>query len=150
MDVELNEAQEILEAMLKYMSEKKPGKISSFVVVDGTATPVCLVRIDGAPPLTVRMCGNKAYTAIEWGRDTKEVREGLFRGLAPTGEPVRDIAWFGDPRYTPIWGGVLLKNKDGRIVGAIGASGLAFDEDEELAQVGAKCWQDILMRRGKK
>jgi uncharacterized protein GlcG (DUF336 family) len=150
MDVKLREAQEILDVMLKYMSGKKQGRPSAFVVVDGTASRVCLARIDGSPSLSVRMCENKAYTAIDWGRDTKEVRETLFRGLAPAGEPVRDIAWFGDPRYAPIWGGVLLKNKDGRIVGAIGTSGLTMEEDEELAQVGAKCWQDILMRRGGK
>lgn len=148
MDVTLKEAQEIIDSMLQYMDEKKPGKISSFAVVDGAAIPVFLVRIDGSPPLTVRMCNNKAYTAIDWGRDTKVVREKRFRGLAPSGEPVRDIAWFGEPRHVPIWGGVLLKDEEGEVCGAIGTSGLTMEEDEELAQVGLKYWQDILKRRG--
>ena len=55
-----------------------------------------------------------------------------------------DIAWFGDARYTPIPGGVVIKAKDGSILGAIGTSGRparAPRGDEELARIGAKAVQ---------
>ena len=135
MEMTLLAGKEILEAMFKFASETKPGRASSFAVVDRAGVLVAFMRMDGAAPLTARMAINKAYTAIDWGRDTKVVRETFF-----TGEAKRDVAWFGEPRHAPIPGGVLLKAKEGTIVGAVGSSGRTADEDEELAQVGAKAW----------
>lgn len=138
MGIKLREAKELLEVMLKFASETKPGRPSSFAVVDAAGVLIAFVRMDGASPLTTRMAINKAYTAIDWGRDTREVREVFF-----TGEAKRDIAWFGEPRHAPIPGGVLLRTKEHTIVGAVGSSGRTAEEDEELAQVGAKAWNEL-------
>jgi glc operon protein GlcG len=138
MGITLQAAKEILEAMVKFASETKPGRPSSFAVVDRAGVLIAFMRMDGASPLTTRMAINKGYTAIDWGRDTKAVRETFF-----TGEAKRDVAWFGDPRHAPIPGGVLLRIKDNSIVGAVGSSGRTAEEDEELAQVGAKVWSNV-------
>jgi len=138
MRITLQQAKEIVEEVIRFATETKPGRPSSFAVVDGAGIPICFARMDGAPSLTARMAVNKAYTAIDWGRDTKEVREIFF-----TGEKKRDVAWFGDPRHAPIPGGVLLKTKDGTVVGAIGTSGRTPEEDEELARFGESQWKKL-------
>jgi glc operon protein GlcG len=138
MGITLKQAKEIIEEMLKYASEKKPGRPSSFAIVDGAGILISFARMDGASPLTARMAVNKAYTAIDWKRDTKEIKEIFF-----TGEKKRDVAWFGDLRHAPIPGGVLLKEKEGTIAGAVGTSGRTAEEDEELARVGEKEWNKL-------
>ena len=143
MGITLKEAQKIVDAMLKFASEDKPGRPSSFAVVDGCGVLISFARMDGGSSLGARVSVNKAYTAIDWRRDTKDVRKIFF-----TGDTKRDVAWFGEPRHAPIPGGVLLKAKDGAIVGAVGTSGRTADEDEELAQIGAKAYQDILKHTG--
>ena len=145
MGITLKEAQEMGEAMLNFASETKPGRPMSVAVLDEAGVLVCCNRMDGASPLTVRMAINKAYTAIDWRRDTKEIQEVFF-----TGDTKRDIVWFGEPRHAPIPGGVLLKAEDDSIVGAIGTSGRKAEEDEELARVGAKAYGEILKRGGGK
>jgi len=137
----LEEARRAVEAMLKYQASMKPksGLISSlwpslpssFAVVDNAGILIYFVRMDGAAPLTARMAINKAYTAIDTGRDTIDEEKVLK-------EVGRQITDFCDPRLTSIPGGVLIKAADGSILGAIGASGRLAEEDEELARVGAK------------
>jgi len=143
MVLKLEEAKEILEVMVKFSSQTKPGRPFSLAVVDSAGILVGFNRMDGASPLTARVSINKAYTAIDWGRNTKEVREIFFMG-----EEKRDIAWFGEQRHAPIPGGVLLKAEDGTIVGALGSSGRTAEEDEEVVQVGAKAYQEILKKKG--
>lgn len=138
----LQDARKILEAMLNYESKMKPGKPSSFAVVDRAGVPIHIVRMDMASPLTARVCVNKAFSATYTRRDTKESFDNYY-----TGESKRDIAWYGESRYTPIPGGVLLKDEEGEILGAVGTSGRTMDEDLELAQVGLKCWQKIIKRK---
>jgi glc operon protein GlcG len=89
-------------------------------------------------PLTARVAVSKAYTAIGWKRDTKEIQETFFMG-----KKKGDVAWFGDSRHAPIPGGVLLKEKEDAIAGAVGASGRTTEEDEELARVGEKDWNKL-------
>jgi uncharacterized protein GlcG (DUF336 family) len=80
--------------------------------------------------------------------DTKAIRGRLFAGKGPLATDInRDMAWFGDPNAAPIPGGVLLREEDGTIVGAVGTSGRTAEEDEELAQIGAKVYQDILKQK---
>jgi len=139
MGISLEHAQTVLGAMLQFASETKPGLPSSMAVVDAAANLVCFKRMDGAPPLTIRMALNKAYTAIDWGINTIDVLRMFF-----SGENARDVAWFGDKRHAPIPGGVLLRSEDGTIVGAVGTSGRTGQEDEELARVGEMAYQSVL------
>ena len=138
MGISLEKAQAVLDAMLNYATNTKPGLPSSMAVVDAAANLICLKRMDGAPPLTVRMACNKAYTAIDWGLNTIDVLKMFF-----SGENARDVTWFGDNRHAPIPGGVLLRSEDGTILGAVGTSGRTGQEDEELARVGEKAFQDV-------
>jgi len=139
MKITLQQAQLVLDAMLTFACTSQPGLPSSMAVVDSAGNLVCFKRMDGAPPLTVRMACNKAYTAIDWGINTADVLRMFF-----SGENARDVSWFGDKRHAPIPGGVLLRSQDGTVLGAVGTSGRTGQEDEELARVGEKAFQDMI------
>jgi len=81
------------------------------------------------------MAVNKAYTATKWRQNTKSIKDRLF--VMGLGDERRDIAWFGDARFTPVWGGILLIDADGNVLGAVGESGGTPAQDEELGQIGA-------------
>ena len=153
MRISLSQAREIIEAMVTFVTEdrfinlKEPGKPFSVAVVDDAGVLVCFARMDGASPASARVSVNKAHTAIDFRRDTVELRDRFFCGDGPLAKDLnRDMAWFGDPRSAPIPGGVLLRDEVGTIVGAVGTSGRTAEEDEELARVGERLYKDVRMR----
>jgi glc operon protein GlcG len=144
-DITLEEARKVVEAMLDAAinvpedPENPAGNFPmSLAVADTSGALVYFVRMDGASTLTVRMAMNKAFTAIETRRDTIDSREMLKKqGL--------DLTFFngGEPRLTYVQGGVLLRARDGSIVGAVGTSGRIPPtrmNDEDIARVGAKAY----------
>ena len=132
----LAEAQLVVETILQAAAARNLRFAAA--VVDSGGELIFMARNDGATPLNARMCINKAYTAVKWRRDTKTLKERLFD--ISLGDDRRDIAWFGDPRFTPVWGGILLRAEDGTVLGALGESGGSPAQDEELGQLGAKAF----------
>jgi len=59
------------------------------------------------------------------------------------GDDSRDIAWFGDSRFTAVWGGLILKAKDGTVLGALGGSGGTPAPDEEIGQIEAQFFAEL-------
>jgi uncharacterized protein GlcG (DUF336 family) len=132
----LEQARAVVEAILKAASDR--GLYFAAAVVDSGGELIHFARMDGASPLNARMAINKAYTATQWRQDTKAIKDRLFdMGL---GDDRRDIAWFGDSRYTPVWGGILLRADDGTVLGALGESGGTPAQDEEIGQIGARAF----------
>jgi uncharacterized protein GlcG (DUF336 family) len=132
----LEEARKVIDAMLEYSTVKKPGPPMAHAVVDRAGVLVCFARMDGAPPLVRRMAENKAYTAMIWQLDTRDIL-GIMKS-----DPHVSIAYFGEPdRQAVIPGGVPIKASDGSIIGATGSSGRSPDEDEEAALAGAKAFE---------
>ncbi|MGE3065185.1 MAG: heme-binding protein [Hyphomicrobiaceae bacterium] len=129
----LKEARAIVDAMLEAAGER--GLRFSAAVVDPGGELVCLARSDGASALNARMSVNKAYTAAKWTQDTKALKTRLFDPAL--GADMRDIAWFGDARFTPVWGGIVLRGEGGVVLGALGGSGGSPAQDEEIGQIGA-------------
>ena len=72
---------------------------------------------------------NKAYTAARECKESKAVGEGSRQ----KGFPMTN---FGELRYVTWGGGVPIAYR-GKVIGAVGVSGLAEDEDIQLAQMGA-------------
>ncbi len=128
----LCEARAIVETMLAE-AEKRGLKIAA-AVTDAGGDLIYLSRMDGASALNARMSHNKAYTAAKWQRDTRAIKERLFD--MSLGDQRREITWFGDPLYTPVWGGIVLRSADGTVLGALGESGGSPEQDEEVGQVG--------------
>lgn len=135
----LAEARAVVEAMLAAAAERRLRMAAA--VVDPGGEVIHLCRMDGGSALNSRMCVNKAYTAVKWLQDTRALKARLFdMGL---GDDRRDIAWFGDPRFTAVWGGILLRAPDGTVLGALGESGGSPAQDEEIGQIGARAFADL-------
>jgi uncharacterized protein GlcG (DUF336 family) len=134
--LELEEARKMVDAMVEFSSKKK--LVMSVAAVDNTDTLVCFAKMDGASPMTARICINQAHTALQMKRDTAAIADYLANVK-------KDPTWFlrwGDPRFAPIPGGVLIKSGDGSIIGAVGTSGGSAEQDEEVAQAGAKAYRE--------
>lgn len=132
--LDLEEARQVGEATLKAASETMPkeGPVA-VAVVDPNGDLLYFVRMDGMNGSHSTVALNKAYTAARLRRDCVGLQNMVKEGM--------DIHWLGDTRYAAIPGGVVIKAKDGSILGAIGVTGrrpLGPMGDEELAQIGAK------------
>ena len=135
----LKEARLIVDTMLSE-AEKRGIKFAG-AVVDAGGDLIHLSRMDGATALNARMAYNKAYTATKWQMDTRVLKTRLFD--MSLGDERREIGWFCDPLYTPVWGGIVLRNADGVMLGALGESGGTYQQDEEIGQIAAKAFNDL-------
>jgi len=116
------------------------GKSAVIAVADSHGETLALLRMDGAALSSVAVAANKAYTAARLRRPSGEVGRRVRDPQAGF-----DIAFYGDPRYVG-WAGGLPVLVDGAVVGAVALSGLASEEDEELARLGVAA---ILARAGR-
>ncbi len=99
-------------------------------IVDSGGHLVMLHRLDGTQIASVRIAEGKARTALEFRRPTKALEDAVAGG----GAGLRLLALEG---ITPLEGGVLIQT-GGRIVGAIGVSGVTSAHDAQIARAGAE------------
>lgn len=110
--------------------EDKPAVLA---VADAHGDLILLVRLDGAPPSSVAIAMNKAWTAAREGVRTYDIGQ---RVKGPS-QDAFDIAYYGDARYVG-WGGGVPVIVDQRLVGAVAVSGLPELEDQRIAEVGVE------------
>ncbi len=135
----LEEARTVVEAILEEARRRELTMAGA--VVDFGGDLIYLARMDGTSALNARMSHNKAYTAVKWQRDTRAIKDRLFD--MSLGDNRREITWFGDPMYTPVWGGILLRSSAGAILGALGESGAPAEVDEEVGRVAAEVFDRL-------
>ena len=100
-------------------------------VVDAGGHVIAAQRMDGAALGAMSLAEGKAYTAVLWG-----TRTGDFTESTQPGGP--DWGWnTTDPRVVVYAGGIPLL-VDGALVGGLGASGGAADEDEACVVAAAR------------
>jgi uncharacterized protein GlcG (DUF336 family) len=100
-------------------------------VVDAGGHVIAEQRMDGAALGALRLAAGKAYTAVLWGTRTGDFTESTQPGGA-------DWGWnTTDPRVVVYAGGIPLI-ADGHLVGGLGASGGAADEDEACVAAAAR------------
>jgi len=100
----------------------------AIAIVDSGANLVMLHRLDNAQLSSVRIAEEKAVTSVEFRRPTKTLEDAVAGG----GIGLR-VLTFGASLAE---GGVPLIS-DGRVIGAIGVSGVASHEDAQVAKAGA-------------
>lgn len=100
----------------------------AIAIVDSGANLVILHRLDNAQLSAVRLAEAKARTAVEFRRPTKVLEDAVAGG----GVGLR-VLTFG---ASIAEGGVPIIS-GGSIVGAIGVSGAASEQDAQVAQAGA-------------
>ena len=124
------------EAGLKavFAAAAKDGKPPIAVaIVDRHGDLIHFARMDGAPVRSSTLAPNKAYTAARMERNTADI-------LKTIQDRRIDIAFFGDPRYCGLPGGLVVKNGD-TTVGGIGVSGRSSEEDHELGLIALRICQ---------
>lgn len=100
-------------------------------VVDAGGHVIATQRMDGAALGAMRLAEGKAYTAVLWGTRTGDFTESTQPGGA-------DWGWnTTDDRIVVYAGGIPLL-VDGQLVGGLGASGGAADEDEACVVAAAR------------
>jgi len=100
-------------------------------VVDAGGHVIATQRMDGAALGAMRLAEGKAYTAVLWGTRTGDFTESTQPGGA-------DWGWnTTDDRIVVYAGGIPLL-ADGQLVGGLGASGGAADEDEACVVAAAE------------
>ncbi len=99
-------------------------------IVDSGGHLVALHRLDNTQLGSIEIATNKATTSLKLRRPTKALQDGIAAG----GAGLRLLAIY--PGATPLEGGLLIVT-DGKIVGAIGVSGVASDQDAVVAKAGA-------------
>lgn len=130
MNITLSQAEMVL-AAAKAKAEKMNLKMN-ISVVDTGANLTTFARMDDAWLGSLDISVKKAKTAIFFQMDTKELSK-----LVQPGKPLYAIEHSNGGLIT-FPGGVLLKDANGIIIGAIGVSGSTVDDDHEVAEAGAK------------
>jgi uncharacterized protein GlcG (DUF336 family) len=100
----------------------------AIAIVDSGANLVMLQRLDNAQLSSVRIAEQKARTAAEFRRPTKVFEDAVAGG----GIGLRVLS-FG---ASVAEGGVPIVS-NGKVIGAIGVSGVQSHQDAEVAQAGA-------------
>ena len=103
-------------------------------VLDAGGHMVAVKREDRSGILRVEVATGKAYAALGMGVPTRLLRD----RLADRPNFVSGLSAASDGRFVAVPGGVLIRDKDGAILGAVGISGDASDKDEYCAIEGVK------------
>jgi glc operon protein GlcG len=98
-------------------------------IVDSGGNLVLQHRLDQAQFGSIDVARQKAETAVRFRRSTKLFEDALAQG----GMHLRLL---GMSNLTPLDGGIPLV-VDGKVIGAIGVSGMQSAQDAEVAQAGA-------------
>ncbi len=100
----------------------------SVVVLDAGGHLIAVQRQDGASMFRTDIATGKAWAAVAMGVNSRN----LMKRAADNPSFFGALATTGNGKFIPQVGGVLVKNAEGQIIGAVGASGGTGDEDEAI------------------
>ena len=131
MTITLAQARTILDAILEEARVQQAQPLA-IIILDAGAHPVTFAREDGASLFRFDIAKAKAAGALGMGADTRVIatraasNPAFFQSVvAVTG---------GQLALSP--GGVIIRDLEGRIIGAVGTSGDTGDMDEACAIAG--------------
>jgi uncharacterized protein GlcG (DUF336 family) len=102
------------------------------VVLDAGGHLIAAKREDGASLLRPEIATGKAYGCLAMGFGGRE----LARRVQRSAPFFTALSGLTEGKVVPVPGGVLIRNRDGFLLGAIGISGDAAAKDEECALAG--------------
>ncbi|MCW2793555.1 MAG: ATP:cob(I)alamin adenosyltransferase [Nocardioides sp.] len=128
----LAQAQTVLEACAA--KAREISSPSSIAVIDDGRELLAFARMDDALLASAAISQAKAYTSRSLSCDTRDVE-----ALAQPGAPLFGLqtAHAAVGRALVTFGGGVLLQVDGAIVGAVGVAGGSPDQDHEIAAAGA-------------
>ena len=131
MTITLQQAQTITAASLAKGREMglKP---LSVIILDGRGSLVAAASEDGCSQLRAKIAHGKANAAIGLGMGTRA----LMNRAEQQAYFVQAVNGVFGGDMVPVPGGVLIRDADGALLGAVGISGDASDNDEAAAIAG--------------
>lgn len=103
-------------------------------VLDAGGALVALERMTGASPLRPEIAIGKANGAVQLGMGSRA----LMRRAEEQPSFIQAMNALAKGSLVPVPGGVLIRDEDGRVVGAVGITGDTSDNDETCAVAGVK------------
>lgn len=131
MDLKLADAKKIIEHALAAQA-KHNFKPLAVVVVGSRGSIVACECQDGTSLLRPKIAHGKAYGAIALGVGSRV----LFERAKNEAFFVQSVNALSDGALVPVPGGVLVKDADGNLLGAVGVTGDISDNDEICAVAG--------------
>ena len=130
MNISLQQAEKAIKAA-QQKAEQLNTKMDIAVVDSGTNL-TAFARMDGAWIGSIDISIRKARTARFFNMNTGEIGK-----LSQPGGSLYNIEHSNGGLIT-FPGGVVIKNREGEIIGAIGVSGSTVENDHAVAEAGAK------------
>jgi len=109
---------------------RKNGWPMAIAIVDTAGQLVLYQRHDNTQTASVQVAQDKAVSAAMYRRPTKVFQDMVAKG----GDGIRALGLRG---ASPVEGGLTIA-VDGKIIGGIGVSGMASDQDGMVAKAGAE------------
>ncbi len=131
--IKLAQAERIIDAIIERGTALDTRPLAVIVVEPG-----CKVKgfkkEDGASMLRFEMAFGKAYAALALGRSSMLVHQRAEE------RPIfmRYLIAASDEQLFPEGGGMVIRNDDGEVIGAVGVTGDTEDRDDELAAFGIR------------
>ncbi len=110
----------------------------NIAIVDPAGHLIAFRRMDGANFTSIEIAIAKAFTAAGAGKPTADIGP-----ATQPGKPGYGIQSLHSGRFTTLPGGIPFV-VDGTIVGAIGVSSGTTDQDQHVAQAGARAFRELL------
>lgn len=131
MDLTLAQAKTIIEHTLAAQAQHS-FKPMAVVVLGSAGTIKASESQDGTSLLRPKIAHGKAYGAISMGVGSRV----LFERAKQEPFFVQSVNALCDGALVPVPGGVLIKDKDGNVMGAVGVTGDLSENDETCAVAG--------------
>jgi uncharacterized protein GlcG (DUF336 family) len=127
---------EAFEALKNIVAAAQTAALPSAVaIVDEHGDLVAAHRMDGCRERFMIVSIRKAYTAAMMDRTTQSFYESIV-------ERRLQIAYYGQPMFTALPGGIPILAADGSTLGGIGVTGNNNGRDVEFAAAGLSCFAD--------
>jgi uncharacterized protein GlcG (DUF336 family) len=129
----LQQANRIIEQAFAKSRDSKI-KPLGVVVLDDSGHIISAQRDDGASMFRLDVAKGKAWAAVAMGASSRA----LWKRAKDNPNFFVTLAATAEGKFLPQTGAVLIRDKDGTILGAAGASGGTGEEDEACCQYGVE------------
>lgn len=132
--ITLVEASAIVDRGLEYGRSQNFPPLT-IAVLDPAGRLIALKREDNSSLMRAEIAQAKAWGALAMGMGSR----GLAERAASHPAFITSMTALAGGNLVPVPGGVLVKSKEGQLLGAVGVSGALPDQDEACAGAGVEC-----------
>lgn len=133
-ELTLKQANKLINEVLKTARQKQMPPIA-VAVLDSGAYLKAFQREDGVSFLRVQIAQAKAWGALAMGINSSNIADRYQQNEQQRGF-INALNAMTDGRLVPLPGGILVKDSEGLILGAVGAAGGDSNDDEACAIAG--------------